>query len=80
MKFASKSAIESDSSANAGSKDSRGESDTAPMLALPVSRKDEREEGRNGVVGREVGRRLTEPDLLVLPPSGVAEDDIYIVG
>jgi hypothetical protein len=80
IKFASKSAIESESSANDGSKDSRGASDGPPMLDLPDSRKDDREEGRKGVVGRDVGRRLLEPDRLVLLSRGVAEDDIFLSG
>lgn len=46
------------------------------MLGLPDSRKDEREDGRNGVVGRDVGLRLLEPDRLVLLSRGVSEDDI----
>src|SRR5277367_2883062 len=72
MKLASKSAIESDSSANAGSNDSRGASDAPMRLDLP----DSRDEGRKGVVGRDVGRRLLEPDLLVLLSRGVVEDDM----
>ncbi|CAL3971694.1 unnamed protein product [Diplocarpon coronariae] len=74
MKLSSKSAIESDSSANEGSNASRGAYDAPPMLAFPDSRKDEREEGRRGVVGREIGLRVPEVDLLMLgSPWGVEE-------
>jgi hypothetical protein len=78
MKLASRSAIESESSANAGSKASRGASDAPPKLPLPDSRREEREDGRRGVVGRERGRRLPEVDrLMLLPPGwGVAEEDM----
>lgn len=51
--LASRSAMASDSSAKAGSKALSGK---APSLAEPPlaeSRRDEREEGRRGVVGRE---------------------------
>jgi hypothetical protein len=78
MKLASKSAIESDNSANAGSKDSRGASDAPMRLDLPDSLKDDRDEGRKGVVGRDVGRRHLEPDLLVLLSRGVVEDDMVL--
>lgn len=67
--------MESESSANAGSKASRGASDAPPKLPLPDSRSDERDEGRRGVVGRERGRRLPEVERLMLPPAwGVPED------
>lgn len=57
MKFASRSAIESDSSAKAGSNVSNGNSEEAVPLAKPwPSLKDVLELGRNGVVGREEGR------------------------
>jgi hypothetical protein len=78
MKLASKSAMESDSSAKDGSNDSRGALDGPPMLDLPDSRKDEREDGRNGVVGRDVGLRLLEPDRLILLSRGVSEADIVL--
>ena len=80
MKFASKSAMESDSSAKEGSKSSRGASDAPIMLALPDSRNDDLEEGRSGVVGRERGRWLPDTDFLVLLPAcGVVEEDIVIL-
>jgi hypothetical protein len=78
MKFASRSAIESDSSAKAGSKISKGASEMPPMLDLPDSRKEDLEDGRRGVVGRDVGRRVFEPDRLTLSSSGLFEDDIMI--
>jgi hypothetical protein len=78
MKLASRSAIESDNSANDGSKDSRGAFDRPPTLDLPDSRKDEREDGRSGVVGRDVGLRLLEPERLTLLSPSVAEDDIVL--
>lgn len=54
MKFASRSAIESDSSAKAGSRDSRGNSDEDPPGVKPCpSRNEVRELERRGVVGRE---------------------------
>ena len=54
IKFASRSAIESDSSAKAGSKLSRGNSDEVPAVAeLWPSRKEVRELERRGVVGRD---------------------------
>ena len=48
------------------------------MLALPDSRREEREDGRRGVVGRERGRRVVEVErwMLLLPAWGVVEDDI----
>lgn len=54
IKFASKSAIESDNSAKAGSRDSRGNSEEVPPAANPwPSRSDVRELERSGVVGRD---------------------------
>ena len=56
MKFASRSAIESESSANAGSNICIGEEDKPWGLLWPwLSRRDVREPGRRGVVGREEG-------------------------
>jgi len=77
MKLASRSAIESDSSANSGSKASRGR---GPLLDLPDSRREEREDARRGVVGRESGRRVAELErLMLLPAWGVVEDDMLVV-
>ena len=57
MKFASRSAIESDSSAKAGSKASNGNSEEASPVINPwPSLNDVLELGRKGVVGREEGR------------------------
>lgn len=79
MKLASRSAIESDSSANEGSNASRGTSEDPPRDALPDSRNEEREDGRRGVVGRERGLRVPEVERLVLLPAcGVAEEDMMV--
>lgn len=51
--LASRSDMASDSSAKAGSKALRGNNGPPPVLALADSRKEERDEGRSGVVGRE---------------------------
>lgn len=48
------------------------------MLDLPDSRKDERDDGRRGVVGREFGRRFLEPERFVLLSRGVVEEDIVV--
>lgn len=72
MKLASKSAIESDNSAKAGSRASRGDS-WPTLLNLPESRSEDLDDGRRGVVGRDVGRRLRDPDRLVVSPGGVVE-------
>ena len=69
IKFASKSAIESENSANSGSKTSRGTALEFPVLALPDSRRDDREEGRSGVVGRERGLRVPDVERFVLLPA-----------
>ena len=55
MKFASRSAIESPSSANWSLNESRAFGLPKPLVC--ELRKDEREEGRSGVVGRETGER-----------------------
>lgn len=56
MKLASRSAMESDSSAKAGSSDSRGKFDLdAPGVKVWLSRREVREEGRSGVEGRDGG-------------------------
>lgn len=45
-----------------------------PRLALPDSRRDEREDGRRGVVGREMGLREAEVERwMLLPAWGVVE-------
>ena len=54
IKFASKSAIESASSAKAGSNELSGKGASCCALDRADSRKDERDDGRRGVVGREV--------------------------
>lgn len=53
--FASRSAIESDNSPNEGSNASIGTSFAPAILARADSRKDDRDEARKGVVGREIG-------------------------
>lgn len=58
--FASKSAMASDSSANAGSNALSGKCASPKTLPRADSRKDDRDDGRNGVVGREV--RVREVD------------------
>lgn len=50
-----------------------------PTLDLPDSRKEDFEEGRRGVVGREVGRRVPELDRLMLLSSGLFDADIFLV-
>lgn len=71
MKFASKSAKLSFNSAKDGSKASSGRSDAPRKLALPDSRREDRDEGRRGVVGRERGLRVPEVDLFALLPASV---------
>jgi len=60
MKFASRSAILSLNSAKAGSKDARGsaELDRGPEGVVCEARKEVREGGRRGVVGRELAEGL----------------------
>ncbi len=67
MKLASRSAIESDSSAKAGSSDSKGNSEELLPAAKPwPSLREVRELGRKGVVGRDDGLlRDADVDLLV---------------
>lgn len=63
--LASRSATASDSSAKAGSKAFRGNGSEPPStLRLAESRNEEREEGRRGVVGRDV--RVLELERLAL--------------
>ena len=69
MKFASRSAIESDSSANAGSRNCNGNSEEPLAPPTPAdSLNDVRDPGRRGVVGRDEGRGR-DADLLVLVDS-----------
>jgi hypothetical protein len=70
--FASKSAIASDNSAKAGSKVFKGNAAPPRVLALAVSRKDERDDGRIGVVGRDV--RVRDVDRCRLPSLLCPED------
>ena len=62
--FASKSAIASASSPNAGSNVFSGNEAPPATLSLAESRKEEREEGRRGVVGRDVREREVDRFLL----------------
>lgn len=62
--LASRSAMASDSSAKAGSKVFRGKGSPPWTLSLADSLKDDLEEGRSGVVGRDV--RVREVDRLPL--------------
>lgn len=55
MKFASRSAIESLSSANWSLKESSAVGPSKPLVC--ELRKEDREEGRSGVVGRDTGER-----------------------
>lgn len=66
MKLASRSAIESDSSANAGSRESSGKADEVlpPGVNDWLSRKDVRELGRRGVVGLEGGAIVHEQNSI----------------
>ena len=71
MKLASRSAIESESSAKAGSRESRGNAEE-PILGVKVwlSRRDVRELDRRGVEGREGGLlREAEVERLELEKS-----------
>lgn len=63
--MASRSAIESESSANSGSRASRGREALDGFWDEEL-RREERDEGRRGVVGREMGRREAECERLVL--------------
>lgn len=75
MKFASRSAIESESSAKAGSSPSSGKVDD-PCLELKfwLSRRDVRELGRRGVEGREGGwARVAEVERLAAVESMTGE-------
>jgi hypothetical protein len=64
--LASRSAIASDSSANAGSKVLRGNEASPETLSRADSRNEERDDGRSGVVGREVRVRDVERARLAL--------------
>ncbi len=53
------------------------------MLVLPDSRRDDREDGRRGVVGREAGLRVPVPlagAFVLLLARGVVEEDIVLRG
>jgi hypothetical protein len=64
MKFASKSAILSLNSAKAGSRDARGsdELDSGPEGVVCEARREVRDGGRRGVVGRELAEGLRACD------------------
>ena len=77
MRFASKSAIESENSAKAGSSTSKGKAEEAPPPGVKVwlSRNDVRELGRSGVVGLE-GGRLREAERLTVLLSIITERSV----
>jgi hypothetical protein len=50
------------------------------VLTLPDSHRDNLDDGRKGVVGRDVGRWLRDVDRFTLPSRGVVEDDMILVG
>lgn len=72
--FASKSAIESESSANAGSNALRGNVASPSPAVRAESRNDDREDGLNGVVG--LGVREREPERFA---AGSVSSDAMIV-
>lgn len=72
--LASRSAMASDSSAKAGSNVLRGNGASPETLSRADSRKEDLEEGRKGVVGRDVRDR--DVDLALLPPSPAILIDI----
>lgn len=75
--FASRSVIASESSAKAGSNAFRGNGASPIALSRADSRSDERDDGRSGVVGRDV--RLRDVDRCLADDScGV--DDIFRFG
>ena len=65
----------SESSANAGSNALRGNGASASPALRAESRKDDRDEGRSGVVGRDVRER----ELERLPPDSWNSVDIVVV-
>ena len=74
MRFASRSAIESENSAKAGSSESKGNADEAapPGVKVWLSRNEVRELGRRGVVGLE-GGQLREEEVLAVLVSMITE-------
>lgn len=78
--MASRSAIASDSSAKAGSKALRGNAASA-SAPRAESRKDDREDGRSGVVGRRgvVGREVRLRELGRLSLESCIGVDIAII-
>ena len=67
----------SDSSAKAGSKVFSGNGASPETLSRADSRKEERDEGRSGVVGRDV--RVLEPERLALESRPSPEDILQAV-
>jgi hypothetical protein len=81
MRLASRSATESASSANAGSKVFNGKGASCCALDLADSRNDDREEGRRGVVGRdardfEFERLMSESPVSIEAEAVAASGDI----
>ena len=65
------------SSAKEGSNASRGSSEAPLRDAFPDSRREEREDGRRGVVGREIGRLVADVERwLLLCAWGVVDEDM----
>jgi hypothetical protein len=73
--LASRSAMASESSAKAGSKALRGNGASPCVLSLADSRKDERDDGRRGVVGRDV--RVRDVERLRAWVASSADDIVH---
>lgn len=77
MKFASRSAMLSLSSAKAGSRDARGSAElpeSGPEGVVCEARKEVREGGRRGVVGREFAEALRACDGVAMLSTAAADE------